>query len=121
MTTHQWVFDSETETDNVWRCTECGTPCGFNKPGVGEPSATSTEFPEDIDKYVGVCPKLAEPKTEVQDLRETVRALSAAVLGGVDTAQLVTDGKLTAEQRKKLVDVDAATKAQASIDINARA
>ena len=51
------IPSGNTETNVFWRCSTCHASSGFNRPGIGTPSATETEFPEDIDNYLGgECP-----------------------------------------------------------------
>lgn len=57
---HQWVVRRETDTDVEFECSNCGTLNGFNKPGIGSPSAIPVppnqwEAPPDADRYVGEC------------------------------------------------------------------
>ena len=57
--THQWENDptGSTPTDVLFRCQQpgCGAIVGFNRPGVGEPSATEAAVPESINEYTGPC------------------------------------------------------------------
>lgn len=36
-----------------WKCTSCGRFSDFSRPGTGEPHATETTYPDDIDTYLG--------------------------------------------------------------------
>lgn len=59
MQKHTWAFSHETATDHVFACSICGTVIGFNKPGIGEPTADLTGEtpapPPEADDYVGPC------------------------------------------------------------------
>lgn len=45
-----------TATDVMWKCTVCWSKVGFNREGIGEPFASETSYPENIDDYMGaVC------------------------------------------------------------------
>jgi hypothetical protein len=50
-----WEFVAADSTPQtvVWRCTRCAAVVGFARAGagVGEPSATETEHPENIHQY----------------------------------------------------------------------
>lgn len=47
------VAEENTLTDVMWKCTSCGRKAGFNREGIGEPFASETTYPEDIDNYIG--------------------------------------------------------------------
>lgn len=56
-TVHQHLVnvpEENTITDVMWKCTACGRKTGFNRLGIGEPHASETEYPEDIDTYIGL-------------------------------------------------------------------
>lgn len=59
MTTHTWsnVSAENTSEQVMWRCQVCNVSCGFARKGFGDPFADETSFPDNIDDYVGVCPK----------------------------------------------------------------
>ncbi len=56
---HALVFDHETDTDAVFRCTECGALIGFNKAETSEPRAVKVgadwTAPENPDQWMGPC------------------------------------------------------------------
>lgn len=52
---HVWSFFENSGTENIFKCSVCQTIIGFAKPGQGEPSATPSNWPADIDNYVGGC------------------------------------------------------------------
>lgn len=56
---HSFVFDSETDTDHVFRCTACGRIIGFNKPEIGAPNALVVDGvivpPPNVEDYVTPC------------------------------------------------------------------
>ena len=57
---HTLVYDSETTTDIVFKCTKCSKVIGFNKPGIGEPSAFqdvdgSWDHPTNPEQWMGEC------------------------------------------------------------------
>lgn len=56
---HAFVFSHETEADHVFVCSVCGTVIGFNKPGIGTPTADlsgeTPAAPAIADEYVGPC------------------------------------------------------------------
>lgn len=56
---HEFVFDTETDQDHVFVCTKCGAAIGFNKPGIGVPTADvsgpTPAPPADVEDYVTPC------------------------------------------------------------------
>lgn len=57
---HTLIYDSETTTDIVFKCSVCGRIIGFNKPGIGEPSATQDLVgtwihPNNPEQWMGDC------------------------------------------------------------------
>lgn len=48
------VPEENTLTDVMWKCTSCGRKVGFNREGIGEPFASETTYPDDIDTYIGL-------------------------------------------------------------------
>lgn len=75
------IPSGNTETNVFWRCSTCHASSGFNRPGIGTPSATETEFPEDIDNYLGGecpgAPPVPETITLISKL-ETIKGSSDA-------------------------------------------
>lgn len=69
---HQFVFDTETKTDVEFVCSTCRIRLGFNKPGVGTPSAVrsglSWVVPKDADYYTSPCtdPTPPPPRTVLE-------------------------------------------------------
>lgn len=59
MQTHSFVFSHESDTDHVFVCSKCGMELGFNKPGVGLPTADlsggTPAPPLDAEIYVTPC------------------------------------------------------------------
>lgn len=47
------VPEENTQISVRWKCTACGQFVDFVRPGLGSPSATETEYPEDGDIYYG--------------------------------------------------------------------
>ena len=48
-----WTYQRADDVNHYWKCDACGVEVGFNKPGVGEPSATDTTLPDDAGIYAG--------------------------------------------------------------------
>lgn len=59
MSHHNFVFAYETSADHVFECVKCGLILGFNKPGVGLPTAELggdvPKPPLDAETYVSEC------------------------------------------------------------------
>jgi hypothetical protein len=59
MAHHDFVFSYETASDHVFTCSKCGVEIGFNKPGVGSPTADLSgpmpAFPTEGEAYVTPC------------------------------------------------------------------
>jgi hypothetical protein len=53
---HTWVniAAENNETSVLWRCSVCLEEIRFNR--TGDPWASETEYPEQIDGYIGECP-----------------------------------------------------------------
>lgn len=47
------VAEENTLTDVMWKCTSCWRKIGFNREGIGEPFASETAYPDDVDTYIG--------------------------------------------------------------------
>lgn len=60
---HTFVFLEETEQDHVFECSKCGTKIGFNKPGIGWPTADlsgpTPVPPYDVHVYVEPCTEIS--------------------------------------------------------------
>ena len=57
---HNLEFFEETAADAVFKCRDCGAIIGFNKPGIGEPSAIALEgggwaHPERPEQWMTDC------------------------------------------------------------------
>lgn len=52
---HSWSYFDTTTTEHIFKCATCQKTVGFSKPGQGEPSATPSSWPDNIDDYVGGC------------------------------------------------------------------
>lgn len=84
MGAHQLAYDVEIATDVIFRCRACAAVIGFNKPGVGEPSAIALKgggwaTPENPDQWMEPC-SLAQEKAEAMttaDLKVLVVAREA--------------------------------------------
>ena len=67
---HKLLFIHETENDAVFQCTICGQKIGFNKPGIGEPTAVKTDggwaAPDGCEIYLEKC-KEVEPLSSETD------------------------------------------------------
>lgn len=51
-----WVLSSEEDFYVLWTCATCNAAVGFWKPGNptnSYPTATNTEYPDNIDDYAG--------------------------------------------------------------------
>lgn len=57
MTTHNFPSAAESQTTEtvLWRCRVCQIPINFSKVGFGEPTATTSTYPANIDDWMGVC------------------------------------------------------------------
>ena len=86
---HQWQWVRETDTDNVFQCQKCLLELGFNKPGIGEPSATD-KVPSFIDDYA-----IPSECTGAMDAENTDAALIKAVFNLKPASQFVAEGVLT--------------------------
>ena len=55
MLKHTWTYESMDELNYYWKCSTpgCNARVGFNKPGIGKPSATESTFPKNIEDYIG--------------------------------------------------------------------
>jgi hypothetical protein len=93
---HAWVYSHAAGNDHVWKCSQCPATVGFNKQGIGNPWASDTEHPENIDDY-------ADPK-ECPDLAERVFTsdLVQILIKTVDIPAAVATGKITQEDADKL-------------------
>lgn len=98
---HQWQWVRETETDNVFQCGKCLEEIGFNKPGIGEPSAT-TKVPDFIDQYASSpeCPGAASESDHLAALAKLTLSLKSPTLA-------VADGTLTQQEADMLVGLTA--------------
>jgi hypothetical protein len=56
---HTLTHIGENETDILFCCARCGAEIGFNKPGLGAPSAIPVgegwTHPESPDQWMGPC------------------------------------------------------------------
>ena len=59
---HALQFEAEQESQVVFRCTKCGEPIGFVKPGFGEPAAQLIDgawhTPDNPDQWMAPCNEL---------------------------------------------------------------
>jgi len=89
---HNWAYSHEDGNDHVWKCTQCPAIIGFNKQGIGNPWASATEHPVDIDKYVepNECPDtVSEASTRglLQIMLKTVDVDAAVAAGTITSAE----------------------------------
>lgn len=105
MTTHVFPShaESQTATDVLWRCNVCRREIGFNKPGVGEPSATYTAYPANIDDYLDVCPGTYEYVGRELSRDKFLLRLTSTELGALSRSQ--DDRVRGMYERIKLSDV----------------
>lgn len=77
---HSFVVIGQTDTNVDFQCSNCMEIIGFNKPGVGEPSAVDNNGvwipPEDVAKYVGpsCAAVIPESITKLQFLIQLLRS-----------------------------------------------
>lgn len=105
--THQWENEPEasTDTDVFWHCSVCFIRIGFNRKGIGVPFASETELPSNADDYVPPCLSPGDAD---------VALLSRAVVAGLDLDGLVSAGKISDVDAKKLrAKVDSVARATA--------
>jgi hypothetical protein len=56
---HEIIFDHEEGNDAVFKCIKCNAPIGFNKEGIGDPSAKFVDgvwvAPENYNDWMSPC------------------------------------------------------------------
>jgi hypothetical protein len=86
---HDWQNDpaGTTDTDVLWRCSKCSQVAGFNRKGIGEPFASETEHPDNIDDYVSPCEEV-QTETVARARVDAISVLSYAIMSGTSGAAL---------------------------------
>jgi len=93
---HSWSNHPElsTLTNVFWVCDNCNLRVGFNRPGIGEPFATESIHPDNIDDYVPPC---------LEDEEFGVRSIARILIAANDLDKLVKDNKIT-QKDKDIID-----------------